>query len=98
MHVCEECFRVHVPDPCCPGCSCGTGRRAPVQAERDRPAGSILWWEHQDAWVEYARRYGGGQSAERIAERGGFGFLELAELLGREPETWERREEEKERP
>lgn len=25
MHVCEVCFRSHVPDPCCVGCPCGTG-------------------------------------------------------------------------
>lgn len=25
VHVCEVCFQVHVPAPCCFGCPCGTG-------------------------------------------------------------------------
>ena len=24
-HVCEVCFMVHVPEKCCPGCSCRAG-------------------------------------------------------------------------
>ena len=81
--------------PHCPSCRCGA--RAPVQAETYgslgrapvfRPEGSILWWEHERAWAKYAERHGTEQSAERIAERGGFGYGELISLLGREPETW----------
>ena len=46
------------------------------------------WSEHLEAWTVYNRRHR-GQSAERIAERGGFSYWEIAELLGREPNTWE---------
>lgn len=68
-------------------------KRAPVQWEfRKRPPGTIAWSEHVEAWTAYATRYGNSQSAERIAERGGFGFDELVILLGREPETWEARD------
>lgn len=76
-------------------------RRAPVQAQGSyylrpgdsrlagtRPPGSISWEEHEEAWRDYATRFGSGQSAERIAERGGFGFCELTDHLGREPKTW----------
>ena len=69
-------------------------RRAPVQGDYNRAtrryerAGSIAWAEHVEAWEDYARRYGRDQSAERIAERGGFGYQELVEHLRREPTTW----------
>lgn len=67
-------------------------RRAPVQSVLGRatplPAGTIAWTEHVEAWTEYARRFGRDQSAERIAERGGFGMLELCSFLGRPPRTW----------
>lgn len=70
-------------------------RRAPVQGERHQgrtvPAGTVSWEEHVAAWEVYGKRFLNGQSAERIAERGGFGYSELVELLGRDPETWERR-------
>lgn len=74
-------------------------KRAPVQAELvdrkrgtpGRPSGSIAWTEHMEAFAAYAKRYGTGQSAERLAERGGFGWDELVALLGHEPRTWERR-------
>jgi hypothetical protein len=69
--------------------------RAPVQGcsriPRGQPgheAGTVAWSEHHEAWGGYARRYGNYQSAERIAERGGFGYAELTDLLGREPSTW----------
>ena len=82
----------------CPTCICG--RRAPVQADgmywlsKDDPRrtghgpGTIAWTEHLLAWNDYVRRYP-GQSAERIAERGGFSYEELVDHLGREPTTWE---------
>lgn len=84
----------------CPSCTCG--RRAPVQAnahERNgrvrRPvgapgscAGTITWEEHERAFIGYAAQYGHGQSAERLAERGGFGWWELVDFLGHEPTTW----------
>jgi len=74
-------------------------RLAPVQGEGSWPlppraksvyvpAGFISWEEHLKAYEPYARRYGMEQSAERIAERGGFGFFELVALLGWPPRTW----------
>ncbi len=78
----------------CKTCICG--RRAPVQGHTHDPSGkraprvdgSITWEEHDRAWAAYAKLYGQSQSAERIAERGGFGWYELVKLLGHEPETW----------
>ena len=69
-------------------------KRAPCQEHRNRgklvkPAGTIAWDEHLQAWHAYAKKYGSYQSAERIAERGGFGWTELVALLGREPTTWQ---------
>ena len=71
-------------------------RRAPVQGDAGwqfgrpgaRPAGTIAWWEHVRAWEEYHRRFANNQSAERIAERMGFGYEELIAFLGHEPMTW----------
>lgn len=69
-------------------------RRAPVQGDRGikdgepgRHAGTIAWWEHEKAWEAYDRKYG-GQSAERIAARAGFGYVELTKFLGGPPVTW----------
>lgn len=67
--------------------------RAPVQVtwERGRvvrQAGTIAWSEHVEAWTTYDAKCRCGQSAERIAERGGFSYEELVLFLGREPETW----------
>ncbi len=72
----------------CETCICG--RRAPVQATRtlNRGPGTISWAEHESAWSAYAARYGTQQSAERMAQRGGFDFAELLTYLGREPTTW----------
>ena len=71
----------------CPTCVCG--RRAPVQGDyRVRPAGTVAWWEHLEAYTAYAARYGKSQSAERLAERAGFGYQEMTTLLGHEPTTW----------
>lgn len=53
-----------------------------------KPAGTVAWTEHVEAWEAYAKRYGKDQSAERIAERHGFSYGELLMFLGREPETW----------
>jgi hypothetical protein len=54
-------------------------RRAPVQREsRLRvPAGTIPWRTHLEAWRGYAAAGHGSQSAERIAERGGFSYREV---------------------
>lgn len=64
-------------------------RRAPTQSNRAfaKPAGTVAWDEHERAWKAYARKYP-GQSAERIAERGGFCYGEIADFLGHEPKTW----------
>lgn len=73
-----------------------TATRAPVQGEHRgcregaKPYGSVDWSEHLEAWTVYNSRHR-GQSAERIAERGGFSYWEITELLGREPNTWEPR-------
>jgi hypothetical protein len=76
-----------------------TERRALVQAEKTPltgvrrfvQAGTVSWEEHLAAWTQYALRFGSSQSAERIAERGGFGYFELSALLGHEPKTWQPR-------
>jgi len=78
----------------CPSCICG--KRAPVQGgDHGIPngapgygAGTISWAEHELAYATYARDHGRDQSAQRIADRGGFGYAELVEYLGRPPETW----------
>jgi hypothetical protein len=69
--------------------------RAPVQGEFDcvpsqrKPYGTVDWAEHQEAWAVYNRRYpGNDQSAQCIAQRGGFGYREITEFLGHEPRTW----------
>lgn len=77
--------------PHCPSCTCG--RRAPVQSDRFAPGGTrgpgtVTWAEHLLAWSGYAREHGSSQTANRMAERGGFGYSELTRYLGREPETW----------
>ena len=48
------------------------------------PATSIPWWLAEIAYSEYSRRFGTGQSLERLAERGGFGRWELLSLLAPE--------------
>lgn len=65
-------------------------KRAPVQASGDKPAGTIEWWEHEDACRAYRKRFphGGPKTAIEVAERGGYGYTELVDLLGAEPVTW----------
>lgn len=60
--------------------------RAPVNGP---PFGTIAWTEHEEVWRFYAGQYGTGQSAKRIAERGGFGLSEIVSFLGEMPTTWE---------
>lgn len=73
-------------------------KRAPIQAESrssknaDKGQGTISWEEHEACWAKYAVKYGTQQSAERLAERGGFGYNEFIILMGREPETFEKNE------
>ena len=54
-------------------------RLAPVQSCRaaNKPAGTVPWSLHCKAWEAYAAAGHGGQSAERIAERGGFSYREI---------------------
>jgi hypothetical protein len=75
----------------CPTCICG--KRAPVQRSdlHGKGPGSVEWSEHLLAWSGYDAKWHSGQSAERIAERGGFSYGELLDYLGREPATWEPR-------
>ncbi len=64
-------------------------RRTYVQRDASRPAGTVAWSEHVEAHDGYEKRFGrGGQTAERISERGGFSYGELVLFLGRDPETW----------
>lgn len=77
-------------------------RRAPVQRDCWSPpgrckhapnapehqGGTVAWEEHAEAWEGYARRYGKDQSAERLAQRGGFGYAEITGHLGHQPKTW----------
>jgi hypothetical protein len=78
-------------------------RRAPVQGDglyRLRPddprtkgshvPGTVEWSEHEEAWKDYHKRHP-DQSAEVIAERGGFGYNEMTTHLGHEPRTWKPR-------
>jgi len=80
----------------CETCICG--KRAPVQGTgmylrltdpKARGAGTVTWAEHLEAHGKYAILH--RQGAERIAERGGFEYWEITELLGYEPKTWEPR-------
>lgn len=50
------------------------------------PPGTITWTEHLEVYEAYAKRFGRDQSAERIAERGGFGKDEAEMVLKRSPE------------
>lgn len=69
----------------------GGAHRKPEPSVAGGVSGTISWAEHEEAWEAYARRYGRGQSAERIQERGGFAYCELLDLLGRAPTTWTKR-------
>lgn len=79
------------PEKHCATCICG--RRASIQADGipRTGGGTIAWAEHLEVFVQYARLYGAEQSAERIAERSGFGRREAESLLGRPLRTWEPR-------
>jgi hypothetical protein len=64
-----------------------TERRFPIQGETDtknrgrRPPGWVPWGVAELAYKVYVRRYGTDQSLEKLAERGGFGWTELINLL-----------------
>lgn len=83
-------------------------RRAPCQAEGDHhlrvgradrhplahPRGTISWEEFLEAYKAYSKRYGKDQSAETLAARGGFGYIEIIQFLGHESTTWKPLEDE----
>lgn len=46
-----------------------------------RPAGQVPWGIAELAYAEYVKVQGYGQSLEKLAERGGFGWTELVRLL-----------------
>lgn len=55
---------------------------APVQSTRGHPfPPRIPWHFHERAWSVYAAAGHGDQSAVRLAERGGFGVLEVVACL-----------------
>lgn len=55
--------------------------------------GTITWDEHVEAFaVHRAKNPAFGLSAKKIADRGGFEYLELVTYLGREPSTWKARD------
>ena len=57
-------------------------RVALVQGEwKKRPAGTVPWIVFLEAFDTYRKKFGNGQSAERIAERGGFSYREMQCLL-----------------
>ena len=63
-------------------------RPFPIQAEHvingpwgRRNACTIPWWLAEIAYVADEKRYGSGQTMDRIAERRGFGRQELLDLL-----------------
>jgi len=62
-------------------------KRFPIQGDYRRELnevyGSVPWSVAQVAYDEYHRRYP-GQSMERLAERGGFGYWEMTEYTGSE--------------
>ena len=71
----------------CPTCICG--RRATVRGGCGKGRGTVAWAEHLEAFAATTVVYGHRLGAEGIAERGGFGYYELLDLLGHDPKTWE---------
>ena len=79
-------------DPTIQGVPGGEGmtcmRRFPIHGDHGRIGypdyrgpGTVDWHLAEEAYVEYARRYGKSQSLERLGERGGFGWSEIENLL-----------------
>lgn len=65
-------------------------RRGALYPEgQQRRSGTISWEEHLRAYAIHAKHHGAKVSAERIADAGGFGYHEITDLLGHEPQTWE---------
>lgn len=71
-------------------------KRAPVQGDHWLPKGrlgqlpgTISWEEHLEIYEAYRKKYPSvDQSAERIAERCGFGWGEIVSLMGHPPRTF----------
>lgn len=84
MHLqCSECFafdKNHYP-------KCSSLRPFPIQG-----GGAIPWWLAEVAYEYYHDFYAGGQSLERMAERGGFSVTELVCFIRKnEDYDWARR-------
>lgn len=61
-----------------------TEKMFPIQADHGRhkrSAGSVPWSVAEVAYQTYSKLYGSNQSLERLAERGGFGWSELVNLI-----------------
>lgn len=58
-------------------------REFPLQSDRHSKPGpiSIPWLIAEQAWAHYSARCGRDQSVERLAERGGFGWVEMDRYL-----------------
>lgn len=52
-------------------------KSVPFQGDGQTKAGLITFEAHLRAFGVYSALYGSGQSAERLAQRGGFGVYEL---------------------
>lgn len=59
-------------------------RPFPIQGDSEGDPCSIPWWLAEEAYKTYCEWYGNRQSLERIAQRGGFGRIELLMLLRKE--------------
>ncbi len=53
-----------------------TNKRFPIQ-----DVGSVAWAAAEHAYTNYTRRHGHDQSLDRLAQRGGFGLGEFADLF-----------------
>ena len=58
-----------------------TDKLFPIQRGLRSDAHAVPWRLAEIAYTAYARRYGTDQSLKRLAERGGFGVEEIAELI-----------------
>ncbi len=60
----------------------GDTRPFPVQREgREGEACTIPWWLAEAVYEEYSAQYGTDQSLEQMAERNGFGRVEILVFL-----------------
>lgn len=75
-HYCPDCYEYDMNE----NVIIKPLRTAPYQ-KNDYSKGLITWDAHLKAYEGYAAKYGRSQSAERIAERGGFGEGELDKFL-----------------